>query len=734
MNILQFSAGPNGTRNLGIGGGPNLMARSVVTADDVHTDGLYWMRPWDLMQFGPAGEAVMAANGGKRYAWLWSSDHADPAYGWPGGTGIHLGFSNDIALPPKVGREIITYGFIITGQGPLYNGTWVQMETPWLLWKVEDETDPFRLYAHGGNISVGIGQYTIVYKSADLLTWTRIGISHDSQGHSGYQKVFRSGENDYWSHGLNGNNTGNAIWSSTDAEIFTEGTNISHSIGNIKVGAGTVGPSFLIGEQRYILITEDRRHPSINEKMLITAMPVSDTWANPADDSGFIRVSTEFEGTYPGPSYLQSVDYAVEDGIAHIFPKRGFFADVGIVAGASYENGGGLDDQIADYYRFIFDETAARQSAPAGVRASVNGGVVTLRWYDALPQRTYRVYRATENDLSDKVLVGDVTGTQVTDTPDVTGTRYYEVMTLNAGAEEKSRVVSPYVSIKSALVNEHVERALAAGAPIETIDLDHLAWAESALNEIGAKNDLAFWPMLEFGHLKNESNVLSKCFCLGSTLKPRGGDLTFATTNTTYNAAAWDGLPAWTASTGAAQSYFGGGNFNNIRRAGATGITLIAAYQKTNTFTASLLNYGEFSGYSLQNTSGNPGSCAISIARAVSTYDTDTHPTMLANSTSHIIGGTITSSRVTSYVEGAPGSGVNRTMNTFDAIDRDTGSNMLGSGSTRSKVAVAADTAVRTYSFHDGHAQFAGRMFLVFTRALSDSQMATLNARLREGP
>src|SRR5690606_34519784 len=123
-------------------------------------------------------------------------------------------------------------------------------------------------------------------------------------------------------------------------------------------------------------------------------------------------------------------DTALEDGIAHVFVKRAFPSDNGLVAGADYADGGGYDDQICDYYAYVYDETAARASAPAGVRASVNGGVVTLQWYPALPQSTYRVYRDTDAGLGTKTLVGDVNGVSTTDTPDSPGTYYYQVVTL----------------------------------------------------------------------------------------------------------------------------------------------------------------------------------------------------------------------------------------------------------------------------------------------------------------
>jgi len=717
VNIIQFSASANGTRNLGIGGGPNLMAREIVTADDLHTD----------------GEAAIAANGG-RYAWLWSSDHYDnTTAGWARGGGVYIGFTNDIAIPPKVGREVIAHSFVIGGD------TYVQAETPWPLWKVEDVTDPIRIYVHAVN-STRNRQETVVLKSADWLTWAIVGVSHGGAGtgghHYGYQLVFRNGENDYWSFGLNGEVAAStALWTSTDAETFTEGAARSPGL------AYGTGASFLIGAQRYIIGKEDTTS-STDEGLFIALAPIDDNY----DAAGSLtRISAALgqldSSGYPGPKYMQSVEYAIEDGIAHIFPKRGFFADTGLIGGADYADGGGYDNQICDYYRYIIDETAARASAPAGVRASAAGGVVTLQWYNALPQSTYRVERSTSSDMSGAVLVGDVSGTSITDTPGSPGTYYYRVTTLNNGSEEKNRIVSPYVSSRSELVNAHVERVLAAGAPLNTIDLDHVAWVESILDELGIKNDLAYWVMPEMGHIKNESNVLSKIFCLGSTIHPRGGDLTFATTGTTYSATAWDNLPGWVAAAGTDRGYFGSGRLNNIRRARNSGLTLIGSFQRPSTGLVTLMASGEFVGYYLQATAGSPGACKVGISRSVNTYDTDTHATTLANGSPHIIGGVFTSSRVTAFVEGVAGSGADRGASTSltDRLNGQRGSgggtvHFLGIGSQDAKMNAAESSASRSYSFGNSQAAPISRHRIAIRRGLTDEQYGTLITRLRAGP
>lgn len=724
---IQFSSSANGSRAGGLGGGVHLMARNVVSADDTHTDGLYWLRPFDLAACGDDGAAVSAANGGNRYAWLWSSDHYDPTTaGWARGGGIHLAYSNDVALPPKCGTEIIAHAFTLTNN-------YTQLETPWLLWVDEDASFPWRLYGHAVNTSTN-RQNTVVYRSADFVTWEMVGVSHlaDNGGHAGYQMVFRDGANDYWSFGLNGGTVNaTAIWTSTDAATFTKDADRAPGI-----LYGT-GPSFLIGAQRYIIGKEDATGVA-DEGVFVALQPID---VNYVDNGDITRLSTMLGSLtfdeYPGPKYLQSVDYTIEDGIAHIFPKRGFFADTALVAAAEYDAGGGYDNQICDYYRYIIDSAAARISAPAGVRAAANGGVVTLQWYNALPQNTYRVYRDTDAGLGTKTLIGDVSGTYLANTPGGVGTYYYQVVTLDNGTERQARVVSPYVSSKSSLVNEHVTRVVADGGDPATIDLNHVEWAEDVLDELGVKDDIAYWVMPELGHIKDGSNVLSKVYCLGSTIHPRGGDLTFATSSTVYNATAWDSKPAWTASVLTAFGRFGSGRLNNIRRARNSGLTLIAGIQRSHTNPITPFGWGEQTlSCFLQVGSGSPGAVTMSFQNT-----SDTHSTTIANSAPHIIGAVITSSLIRTSVEGSLSSGTARpaTTNITDRLNgqRASGGNnsfLLGYGSAGVKMTGAESSATRTYSFLNNQAQMDCRHLIAIRRALNDTQMATLNTRLRAGP
>jgi hypothetical protein len=726
MNILQFSAGPNGTRNLLLGGGPNLMARSIVTADDVHTNGLYWMRPWDMTLFGAAGAAAMSASG-YRYAWLWSSDHQDQ-YGWKNGGGIHLGWSNDIAIPPRHSVMIIPSSFTIGAN------SYDQFETPWLVYDPDSEEAPFRLYGHAVNLSAS-GQDTVLFTSADMLTWTLVGATHDAStnGHAGYQIVYREAADSYWSVGLKGIGDGSmAYWTSADGLTFAVDTAIASLTGDgMFVALNMAAPYFDIGEQRhYIAFRDDGssgRYPCV--------VPCSDIYEPPALASSLIDIATAYGNignAYPGPKYLQNCDTALEDGIAHVFLKRAFPSDNGLVGGADYEDGGGYDDQICDYYAYVYDEAAARTSAPAGVRASAAGGVVTLQCYDALPQRTYRIYRDTDPGLGTKALVGDISAVQTTDTPGGTGIYYYQMVTLDGASEEGSRIVAPYVSSRSELVNEHVTRALALGATIDTIDLDHLAWAEDVLDELGLRQRLEFWVMPEFGHIKNESNVLSKIFCLGTTLKPRGGDLTFATSSTTYSATAWNSLPGWVGGASAAQGYFGGSRLNNIRRAHKSGggLTMIGSIQKSNSNAQALFGWGEFGNTcNLAVSSGSPASATLTAFGS-----TDTHATTLANNSAHIIGGVISpAGNAKVYVEGAPGAGFSGTFTGSGPLKGQIGvgefdTYFWGTGSGSAKFRPSSG---RSFS---NSSQFASRHAIFFTTALTDDQMDTLNTRLRAGP
>lgn len=83
---------------------PGTGSPAVSTADWLHSDGVAWMRPYDLLDTacGSAGSTIAAAN--SRYLWLGSGDHPSNNYGWKDGAGFWLGFSSDPGIPPNTVR------------------------------------------------------------------------------------------------------------------------------------------------------------------------------------------------------------------------------------------------------------------------------------------------------------------------------------------------------------------------------------------------------------------------------------------------------------------------------------------------------------------------------------------------------------------------------------------------------------------------------------------------------
>lgn len=83
---------------------PGLGSPAVSTADWYHSDGLSWMRPYDLLDAacGSVGSTIAAANG--RYVWLAGPDHPDDNYSWAEGVNFLLGFSNDPGILPQTMR------------------------------------------------------------------------------------------------------------------------------------------------------------------------------------------------------------------------------------------------------------------------------------------------------------------------------------------------------------------------------------------------------------------------------------------------------------------------------------------------------------------------------------------------------------------------------------------------------------------------------------------------------
>lgn len=457
---LRLSSSPNGTRNTGLGGGLNLRARNLFTADDMHIDGLYWVRPYDMENdFGAEGAALSASNG-HRYFFLMSSDHWDSSYGWQQGGAIWSAWGDDPGVYPSPEQFQMVAPCSVT----IDTYVFTQNETPWLTYNPDDTpAHPFHLYIHGSNIT-GQGQQTIVFQSDDLENWTVAARSHQPTGgwagHTGYQQITRNGTGDWESIGSS--NVSSITQGYTSRWTSTDGLSFSVANANLDTRVATSdfalsdGVKITIGAQDYRITREDHYDMTLNANpsgtpgatrigQYVSAVPITSTGAVDTNDANdIIRISDRYAGNYPGPTYFQSVSGYAEDGVAHLWATHGFFSDVGIVAGASYADGGGLDDEMVDYYTYVYDATAAASAAPVGVRASCVDGVVTLQWYDALPHQNYRVYRGTDA-TTQATLIGDVSGLSTTNSPTPGSVYYYKVVTLNSG-EQGSRVVSTYVS------------------------------------------------------------------------------------------------------------------------------------------------------------------------------------------------------------------------------------------------------------------------------------------------
>lgn len=448
-------ASPTGTKNTGLGGGPFLRQRQFMTADDIHVDGVSWMRPWDMVNdFGAPGAAIASAKG-KRFCWFVSADHWASTYGWTRGGGCWQAWTDQPGIPPSPGDWQLTIPVSVTAD--TFNFT--QMETPWPVYNPDDPSNPFHLYAHGVNIN-GQGQTTIVYRSSDFETWTAEGRSHQAPyfgGHVGYQRVFRTGVNTWESVGLGFATLADAQalakvarWTSSDGLDFTidaSHSNMDQSSGGINFGVvGEASPDITVGGQKYIIGREDDRPNGGGQ--YVSLIPIdSFRGLDTANIASKVRLSDKFGGVYPGPTYLQGASNFVLDGVFYIFPQRAFFSDTGLIDGASYENGGGYDDELIDVYTGTVPglETQAASSAPVRLRASCSGGVVTLNWDDALPHKNYRIRRGTSFGTYGTSL-GDISAVTITDSPTVGSVYYYQVTTLNGGVEAGSHVVSTYVS------------------------------------------------------------------------------------------------------------------------------------------------------------------------------------------------------------------------------------------------------------------------------------------------
>lgn len=760
---IQFSASANGTRNTGpvnMGGGANLIQRSlfstdtpslsysswynpgtgspaVSTADYYHMNGIWRARPYDLDTMGADG-ATIKAREGKRFVWMMCGDHPTGVT-YQGGSDFFVGYSDDPQIWPDpntlrmLRRQEDFINNVVDEYGYTQN-TFFVYHWPYLVYNPDSAGDKFWIYAEAQSTSSARQHELGLFTTADFLSSTLVGPAIATSNFNGWTSlayVNRIGVNDWEAYSLGTADSTPPItyykYTSTDGLSWTR-------------GAAVAGPGEYteIAGQKYLLVNEQR-----SDNNYISLLAVD---ANLASQGTYTRISTAHgpsvgDGShYPGPTYLQDVWGYEEDGVLSIYASRGFFQagpsytlntgpylnispsyfditgsitanvldvtsiPVGVTLAVGQQllflssqpvitsfgtgsgglgtynisttsnlasttikiaTNGGLWQQFLDLYYYITDATAAASAAPLGVTADCVSGVVTVSWNNCLPHQNYRVYRGTDA-TTQATLIGDVTGTSITDTPTPGDQYFYKVVTMNSG-EQGSRIVSVYASNNSLMVTRHVNRAINDGCDPSTIDMTWLASVDSYLTTNDYYKYLMYWVDVRFGYKLDGSGFVSKIYCLGTTRLPRGGDYTPTTSNTfpstssntSYSATSFRGTtPSWINNANTARGYFGNGRANPIQRKNE--ITAIVAYQRpSGTGIASLLGTGQFNrGWYLQQAAGASGNISFAMANVGGSALITATVAFASATAAHVAAGIFDGVNLTAYLDGVAGTPV----------------------------------------------------------------------------
>ncbi len=417
------------------------------TGTDVLT-GLYWFRPYPLYLWD---SGLAAANG--RYVWIYSSDHGHAG-------GPLLGFSNDPGVRPTSWVYALASVFpnvdsTISIRGHTYDAP----ESVWLTYVADDANDrPFYLYGHQEQLdsdpptgcrsdSAGY-QESHLWTSDDLVTWvveTPAAIVNtacpDGQvdyNHTGYMRVWRPGDlpgvDTYTAYHLAISTFAQEmITQSDDPKVFSPSitdpdapptdTNTPMQDGAF-FDATEFGNFIVVGSDVYNV--QCMRAPNYRGIAVTQMVLDNGAWRHMVADKRWL-VGEANTQDFPDLGYTQNVRSYYEDGIAHIFRLKGFAKDI--------------SDERIDYYTVVFDETTANSARPVGSTIALDGSDVLISIYDALPHRSYRVYR--KGGAGVYVLLGTMpttldgdgrlTYTDSTASPDIFYT--YQVRTFYAGSE-----------------------------------------------------------------------------------------------------------------------------------------------------------------------------------------------------------------------------------------------------------------------------------------------------------
>lgn len=612
---------------------------AVSTAAFYNMNGIYNFHPYDLDQMGAEGAAIKAAQGGRRYVWVASSDHPIFGYMWTGGEGFVAGYSFQPWDFPRTMSEILILANSTFSTPNHPGGGFQTYEFPTIFYNPDDPDGlPIYLMAEAGP-----AHYTALYRTADFVTFILKELSHFHSGGARWASFVRhpkrNGPGDFTNIALStpgdsGIGICQSIWSSSDAIEYTSSfVPIAGMEGSPDSAGSTfsLGCTFEVGGQLYGIGRENATGGGLNQ--YCTIFPMNPTTYDKIDSPPKVRLASGWGNSgFPGPTFLQECAGYIEDGILYALPTYGFPSDVNTIAlgagrgGAPYANQGGLDHQFVDKLVVRIDDAAARLAAPVGILVSCAAGTVTITWKDALPQNTYRVYRGT-NAATQATLIGDVTGTSTTDSPSE-GRYWYKVVTLDNGTERQSRVLSVYVSSSSAFVNEHIDRVLDDGADISTINRAFLDRADAMLDSVGIRNvlEILTHPAAGIATTGAPGGFL-KVYDPGTTRLPRSEDFKARTADTTYDSTGINGGPCWINANTNSWGYWGNlkrGNTIQKKRQ----ITIVVAYERTQTtddftFVGTGPVFGtSFAGdaiIALKHTAGSPGSIEFSLSDETST-------------------------------------------------------------------------------------------------------------------
>ncbi len=238
--------------------------------------------------------------------------------------------------------------------------------------------------------------------------------------------------------------------------------------------------------------------------------------------------------------------------------------------------------------------------------------------------------------------------------------------------------------------------------------------------------------------MKLSAGKVVKVYCLGTTILPRGGDLTMATANVTYSATGLNSTaPAWTNPAATDRAYFGGERVNNIRQ--KTQITCFAAYKKADTNKASFISsavtqLGDGSpndGLGLEHLAGSPGTARFFCTDA--THSVLATATLASATGVNVIIGFFDGTNVTCYgngVAGTPQSGLdpNLLLGNATALRGPLNSNQTPFPNLASGTAITQCSAVNVRTYQRAEAKFTASCIGMFAKGMTAAQAISFDA------